>query len=313
MSEQHRKEYLSRIHRAQDHIEQNLGQMLSLESIARAAGFSPFHFHRIFSAVTGETLYQFILRLRLEKAARVLCQVPERPITEIALDVGFGSSASFARAFQAAFGMSATDFRKKCKTNSKDGKEAEVDRSYLGEQAMMPNARSRAMKPVAAQEPLSLAVKDLEAKTLAYVRHVGPYAGNDGLFERLQRELYNWAGPRGLIGRPDAEAICIYHDNPDITEPDKLRISFGLTVEPGTSTSPPINLLEIAAGKYVVARFEIDPKDYAGAWTHVMGIWMPQSGYQPDDRPCYECYLNDPRTHPQGKHIVELRVGVKPL
>ena len=105
MSEGHRNEYLSRIHRAQDFIEKNLAQKLTLEEIAHAASFSPYHFHRIFSAITGETLYQFILRLRLEKAAGLLCQDVDRPVTDIALDVGFGSSATFARAFLAAFGM----------------------------------------------------------------------------------------------------------------------------------------------------------------------------------------------------------------
>jgi AraC family transcriptional regulator len=243
----------------------------------------------------------------------MLGQAPERAVTEIALDVGFGSSASFARAFQAAYGMSATDFRKKCKTVRKEGKEAAAEAGYLGERAMSPDTRSAAMKSITAQKPLSIAVLDLEAKTLAYLRHVGPYAGDSGLFERLWGQFFQWAGPRELLGRPGAERICIYHDNPDITEQHKLRISLGITVEPATQTSPPINVLDIPAGKYAVARFAIDPKDYAGAWTYVMGVWMPESGYQPDDRPCYECYLNDPKSHPEGKHIVELRVGVKPL
>lgn len=71
-----RREYAARIHRAQDFIEKNLGSSLQLEAIAGAAHFSPFHFHRLYTAMTGETLYQFIQRIRLERAASRLLQSP---------------------------------------------------------------------------------------------------------------------------------------------------------------------------------------------------------------------------------------------
>jgi AraC family transcriptional regulator len=44
-----------------------------------------------------------------------------------------------------------------------------------------------------------------------------------------------------------------------------------------------------------------------------MGEWLPESGYQPDDRPAYELYHNDPKTHPQGKFIIDICMPVKPL
>jgi len=73
---------------------------LRLEDLARVARLSAFHFHRLYRAMTGESLYQFILRLRLEKAAGRLLAEPAEPVTNIALDCGFGSSAAFARAFK---------------------------------------------------------------------------------------------------------------------------------------------------------------------------------------------------------------------
>lgn len=315
MSDQHRKEYLGRVHRAQDFIEKNLGRSLTLDEIARAACFSPFHFHRVFSAVTGETLARFILRLRLERAAWHLAKAPERPVTEVALETGFASSAAFARAFRAEFAMSATDFRKLCKTDRKDGKADGGLTTYLGQVIQLPTRRSTMSEAVHVEPlaPQSIEVRDMPARTLAYLRHVGPYAGDSALFDRLWGQFCQWAGPRGVLARPGAEAMCVYHDNTDVTEEAKLRISLGFTVDPSLPTEPPINLLEIPSGKYAIARYEIDPKYYGAAWAYVMGAWMPASGFQPDDRPCYECYLNDPSTHPEGKHIVELRVGVKPL
>ena len=74
-----------------------------------------------------------------------------------------------------------------------------------------------------------------------------------------------------------------------------------------------IGKAKIPAGKYAVAHFEITPDQYQDAWNAVYGGWLPESGYQPEDGPCYELYLNDPKEHPEGKHIVDICVPVKPL
>ncbi|MBS1169629.1 MAG: transcriptional regulator, AraC family [Burkholderiaceae bacterium] len=309
-----RREYLARIHCAQDYIEQHLDMPLTLDGIAAAAHFSPFHFHRLFTALTGETLYQFILRLRLERAAVRLCRHPHEPITHIALDHGFSSPATFARAFREHFGVSASEYRrappsKNCKMLGKECKAGITDSSYP-DWVDSDSIRRTPMKTIPAQR---IEVRDLPAKKLAYLRHVGPYAGEHELFERLWGTMCTWAGPRGLLHPPAAEFITIYHDNPNITADEKLRISLGITVPDGTPISGEIGLLDIPAGKYACALFELDPVDYAAAWNELMGVWLPQSGWQPGDGPTYECYLNDPKQHPQGKHLVEIRIHVKPL
>lgn len=106
-----REEYVSRINSVIDYIEANIDTDLSLGNIATAANFSQFHFHRIFHAMVGETLSQFIQRIRLEKAATLLVNNPKKSITEIALECGFSGSAAFARAFRDAFHMTATEWR----------------------------------------------------------------------------------------------------------------------------------------------------------------------------------------------------------
>lgn len=313
-----RREYFARIHRAQDYIENNLAGPLSLEQVARAANFSPFHFHRIYLAVTGETLYHFIQRIRLERAASVLRLRPDQSITSIALDHGFGSSATFARAFKAFFGVSAGEFRRGAngkigKTLGKFGKEAPDGVPYASPFAFdTHDKRSATMNQMNAVQPKSIEVRDMPAKSLAYVRHVGPYAGDMALFGRLWDELSRWAMPRDLFKPPQTEVITVYHENPEITPEEKLRISFGITVPDRTPVSGTIGLMEIPAGKYVCALFEIDVSEYVQAWI-LSGDWLPQNGWQPGDGPCYESYLNDPCKHPQNKHIVEIRINVSPL
>ena len=104
-------EYEKRVNRVIDHIREHLAEELSLATLARVAAFSPFHFHRVFTAITGETLFGFIHRQRIEKAAGALGSHPDRSVLEVALDHGFSSPATFARAFKARFGMSATEWR----------------------------------------------------------------------------------------------------------------------------------------------------------------------------------------------------------
>jgi AraC family transcriptional regulator len=309
-----RDEYLARIHRVQDHIERHLAEELRLEELARVACFSPFHFHRIYAAMTGETLREFVARLRVERAASALLRAPERSVTAIALDSGFGSSAAFARAFRAAYGTTASAFRKMGQPLRKRGEEAAGGAGY-GREVGAPDGPAAGRKDaIVNAKPMKkadeLRVEDLPAFTVAYVRHVGPYAGQDQVFQGLFARLAQWAGPRGLA-TPQARWLAMYHDDPDITPPEKLRLSACITVPPGTTGERDVSVLEVPAGRNVVGRFTVrEPSDYGAIWNWLMGEWLPQSGYQPDDRPCYEVYLSPPGA---PESVLELVQPVKAL
>jgi AraC family transcriptional regulator len=155
-------------------------------------------------------------------------------------------------------------------------------------------------------------VRDLPVTHVAYVRHTGPYKGDAQLFEGLFGQLFQWAGPRGLC-REGMQILTVYHDNPDVTDEDKLRISVSLSVDEDTPVDGSIGKMALPGGAYAVARFELGPDQYEEAWTSVYGGWLPQSGYQPDDRPALELYHSDPKQHPEGKCVVDICVPVKPL
>jgi AraC family transcriptional regulator len=103
--------YAQRIDRVIDYLCRNLDRPVKLGELAHVACFSEFHFHRIFRAVSGETLNNFTNRLRLEKAARLL-RYSAQSLTDIALDCGFSSSATFSRAFRSDYHTSPSQFRK---------------------------------------------------------------------------------------------------------------------------------------------------------------------------------------------------------
>ena len=320
-----REEYISRINRVIDYIEKNLDVGLSLDNLAKVANFSRFHFHRIFRAMVGETLNEFVQRVRLEKAASQLIINPGKSITEIAFDCGFSGSAAFARAFKEAFKMSASQWRAQGmlqdsnmgKTDSKNGqstgnigKESDASSYYIDTATNNITWRIK-MKD---KSQIQVKVEEMPEIPVAYVRHIGPYKGDSALFQSLFEKLMRWAGPRGLLRFPETKVMAVYHDDPNITDEQKLRTSACISVPGDTPVEGEIGKMTIAAGKYAMARFEIaDSSEYEGAWNAVYGVWLPDSGYQPADGPCYELYLNDPKEHPEHKHIVDICIPVKPL
>ena len=317
-------EYTARVNRVIDYIESNISEDLSLTELADVAHFSPFHFHRIFRGMVGETLNDFIQRIRVEKAAAKLVLNPGKSITEIAFECGFSSSSAFARSFRETYGMSATNWRsgghfqygKNSKVDSKDRQvvgniRKDFDVSLYYNQDI--NNQLWRVKMKNKEIQANVEIKDMAELHVAYIRHIGPYKGDQELFGRLFNKLMAWAGPRGLLHFPETKVMTIYHDNPDITDENRLRTDACITVPEDTQVEGEIGKVKIPAGKYAVAHFEITPDQYQDAWNAVYGGWLPESGYQPEDGPCYELYLNDPKQHPEGKHIVNICLPVKPL
>jgi len=323
-----RDEYIARINRVINYIEDNIDEELSLEVLANIADFSRFHFHRIFGAIVGETLNQFIQRIRVERAATKLAASPKLSITDIALECGFSGSATFSRAFKETFQMTPSQWRSKksihplhhskiCKikgkTNQSPGnirKDFHVSFQYnLGKnQQLLWRIKMNDKKT-----QIQVEVKEMPDFHVAYLRHIGPYKGNSELFQGLFEKLLTWGGSHDLLRFPETKMISVYHDDPNITEEAKLRTDICMTVPANTKVDGEICKMTIPGGKFAVAHCELAPHEYQDAWASLCAGWLPESGYQPDDRLCYELYLNDPKDHPEHKCVVDICMPVKPL
>lgn len=299
-------EYKSRINKALDYIDTNIEKQFTLEELAGIANFSKFHFHRIFHSIVGETPFQFILRIRLEKAASLIITNPHERLTQIAFQCGFSDASIFSRNFKSFFKASATQFRRNksnlSQTESKIGQEKDRTSMYFCNESNTIKWRTN-MKLNKGVE-----VRELPKMTVAYIRHIGPYKGDEKLFENLWNRLYTWAGPRGLIGGPDFKSLTIYHDDPGVTVEEKLRMSVCITVPADTKVDGEIGKMEVEGGKYVMARFVLVGDQFQQAWDWVFGQWFPSSGYQPDDKPSFEMCIKEPK---DGKHTVDICVPVK--
>jgi AraC family transcriptional regulator len=105
-----REELYRRLHRARDYIHTCFAENLSVESVARVACLSPYHFHRTFKLAFGETPMRCLQERRLRAACRLLTTTA-RPVTAISLDVGFESLGTFSWLFRRRFGLSPREFR----------------------------------------------------------------------------------------------------------------------------------------------------------------------------------------------------------
>lgn len=321
-------EYRRRVNHVVDYIERHLSEPLDLEQLATLAAFSKYHFHRIFFAQTGETPVQFLSRLRLEKACTLLVANRDRSVTEVAFEVGYTDMAAFARAFRRAHGMSPTEYRRRRSNLSTDVSKLGIsnrnERTEEQRTASYDSSNTSSRRndmPVLQTQPIPAQTVNVVRRpdtTIAYVRHVGPYFGDETLFQRLFATLYKWATPRNLVTRGVTEEVVIYHDDPDTVAPEKLRISCGIAVPADIEVSGDVGKLTLDAGEYAEARFVLNANQFGGAWVWLYGTWLPESGYQPDDRLCFERY---PDTEPEAQidgtigrtFTVDICIPVRPL
>ncbi len=301
-----RQEYIGRINKAIDYIEDNIDKDLNLKNVAEAANFSPYHFHRIFTSFKGETLNNFIKRLRLERAASFLLESRIMPVNLIGEKCGFTSLSIFSRAFKDHFGMSPTVFRnggydqysKNSKLYSKNGKPGFIDVHYLGNEKP---SHYRHMR-------YTFRIMEMQEMTVAYCRHTGKYSK---IYEAYEK-LFKWAVPRGLYNPPLTKVITLYHDDPKITHEERIRQSVCITVNDEVKTAGEIGKMKIKGGTYAVFRFETYTEEFHDAWNTVMIDWLPESGYQCDDKYPYEVFHKSPDEHQEGKYEYDICLPVKP-
>lgn len=307
-----KQEYIARINRVMDYIGRNLDKPIDLSVMADIASFSPYHFHRIFTYIVGETPNNFVLRIKLEKAGQLLQDSPKVTISEIATQCGFGNNSSFSRAFRSYFGMSAKEFREQDKAiYIKDGIRYSKNCKPISKIGKNPQQINAQLCSVEFNKLIimdtKIEIKQMPELNLIYCRHMGAFNKIGQAYENL----FKWAIPRGLV-TPETKTVTVYHDDPSITSIDKVRQDASIIVKGDVKVEGEIGKSTVKGGKYAVGRFEIKETEFEEAW-NTMCSWFTESGYQPEDGSTYELYHNDYREHPEHRFIVDICIPVKPL
>jgi AraC family transcriptional regulator len=315
-----KQEYISRINRVVDYIKSNLDGDLSLDRLSGVAHFSKFYFHRIFKAIMEENLNSFVGRMRIERSAYRLIHNPRLPITAIALDSGFSSSAVYSREFKKYYKMTPTEWRKKgelqkskiCKLQSKFGEVADNLNMYID------SSTQQAIWRVTMQNKaeFNIEVRHMPEIPIAYVRHNGFYSMQDkALFQSLFARLFAWAVPRNLFNPPATNAMTVFSSgHPDVTEPENLSVDVCISIDKEINVDGEIGKRVLSKGQYaVVTLIEATIEECSQGWDALFNRWLPNSGFQPGDGAYYINHLNNPEEHPEKRHSVEIYLPVKPL
>jgi AraC family transcriptional regulator len=277
------KDHRERILRVLVHLQDHLDEALDAEALARVAHLSPFHFHRVFRTLVGETAMEHVRRLRLERAARRLAHTDD-PVVQVAFAAGYEAHEAFTRAFAAAFGLPPVDYRRQ-------------RRAALapGEEPPRPALRAAGFESGPAVE-----VRSLGATRVAFARHVGPYGQVGEAFARLQA----FAGPRGLLGRPP---FGLVYDDPDVTAPERFRYDACLEVGADVAAEGAIGVQVVAAGDFAVALHRGPYHRLGETYGYLLAVWAPSAGRAiASGGPSLERYLDGPGTTAPDRRRTEV-------
>jgi AraC family transcriptional regulator len=262
-----------RIQRVHAAIHANPATDHTLDELADIAALSRFHFHRVFTAMTGETVAETVRRIRLGRAAQARRR-GSVSVAQVGRDHGYPNAGSFSRAFRAAFGMTPSQFRAQPETLALP--------AYLaftqGDPTMYP-----------------VQITTEPARHVIGVRHIGPYPQMGRSFQSMSEGVTKadlWPQVRGMV--------AVYFDDPAIVVAKKLRGLAAAEVPVDAPLPPGFVGQDLDGGRYAVVRVTGPYSGLAAAYDWLYGSWLAQSAETPRDCPCYEIYVNNPGdTSPQ--------------
>jgi AraC-type DNA-binding domain-containing proteins len=298
-----KEEYLKRINLIVEYINNHLDENIDLEKLAEMVNFSPFHFHRIMKAFLGEPIGAFITRMRIETAARLL-RYTEIPIVDIAYKVGYGMPSSLSKAFKLLYGISPNDYRN--------------------------NKNYTIMRNIQVNPELELEEKviRMEPKQLIYIRLIGDYQKNDycmawqklwnyvkicGVYSTEMEHICNGQNKSDILQNlcsVGIEHICIYHDDPNVTETDKLRVDVCLAVPQKMEAKGEIGTKQLIGGKYVVYRYQGTYDNLSMVYDTIYSKYLFEKGFKLASQPGFEKYLNDPDCTTPEKLQTEIYIPI---
>ena len=296
-----RVDYVESVNRAMDYVLAHLADPLPLEAVAQAAGFSPFHFHRVFKGLMGETLNEFVRRLRLERALSLMSRAPTDSLTTIALQCGFASSSDFSRSFKQRYGVAPSRFEL---TELKESRHAEL-LDLMKQNGARPNLDR--IPPGENPDGFTVAMRSLPPRTMAYLRVLDPYHG--GVIEAY-RDLMTWAEERGVA---DRDWYGYMWDDPQVVALEDCR--YDVAVDVGDL---PLKEFGELVGRYEFPAMRVGELKMKGdialemrALDWIFRTWLPESGLAPDDQPGFEAWDGRPFEHGTEHFEIGLHLPVR--
>jgi len=271
----------------------HLDQPLDLNRLADVACMSPYHWHRVYHGIYGETLANTVRRLRLHRAAGELVNT-QRGISDIAKESGYGSVQAFNRVFSEHYGLPPAKYKQQ---GSHKSFQLLINSNAEGSSPMTDNTKAP-----------EVIIKQVDGfKIIGHPNH-GSYMNIGNAFEKT----FGWLGINGLMPHT-RRSIGIYYDDPaSVPEPDLRSFAGAEIITDTTPEFPPgMEEREIPAGKYAVLQLKGPYSEMAPAYQWLYGVWLPASGEEVADQPCFEEYLNNPREVPATELLTNIYMPLK--
>ena len=278
------EEYKKQINIIIEYINNHLDEPVDLEKLARISNFSPYHFHRITRAFMGEPIGAYILRVRLETAAKLI-RYTDMPVSDIAYRVGYDVPASLSKAFKQQYGISPIEYR----TNK--------------EFTIMPTENKDLQLKIKGPK-----VMDIPTKRALYINLSGTYGSLD--FSGSWQRLWQFVKEQKLFSM-GMEHIAIYHDDPKVNESDKLRTDICLTIKKDAKPKGDIGVREIKGGKFAMFLYQGPYSNLDAVYNKIYADLLPEEGLRLRDYQCFEIYLNHPGKTKPEKFKTEIYIPVE--
>jgi len=282
--------YARRFNRVLDYIDKHLDEDLTVEILGNVANFSKFHFHRQFHEYCGINIGRYIQLMKLKRASNRLAFNPEDRIIDIALDAGFESPESFARAFKKAFGQTPSGFR----TNPAWGPWS-----------------ARYQFPIPTRErtdTMDVTIAHVEPTLVAVLEHLGAPA----LVNDTARRFIEWRKATGLSPAATSQTYGIVHNNPDTTPADEFRFDICGSVTEAVPDNPQgVTTKTIPGGRLAVLRHVGSHERLGESVYHLYREWLPGSGAELRDFPVYFHYLTLVPDTPEHEHQTDVCLTIK--
>lgn len=260
-------------------LQRSLDEPPTFRELAARYYVSPYHFHRIFRAIAGESPAELTRRLRLERGAWQVRNT-SRQISEIAFQAGYATHEAFTKAFQAGFGIAPSVFRSGLR-------ECPGIRSANGVH-FHPEGMTRFHLPANGGDPMKVEMVEVPPTRLAAVPHQGPYFEIGAAFGALEQK----AAELGLGQEPNALRVAIYYDDPDEKPAPELRSVAAISVPEDVEIGD-LEETRLPAGKYLRAEFIGHYSGLETAWAQLYGDHVPAGGYTLRDGVNFEVYVTD--------------------
>lgn len=281
------------------YMDEHLSENITFEHLAEKFGYSPFHFHRIFSAVTGQTIRDYLSKRRLTLAHQRLCETSER-IVDICFEMGFSSLRTFNRAFKETFGMRPSQARKeKQKITYRD-----IGTIITGYQKRVVLEGDFAIEPQFVERE--------EFVLAGYRKHTREgFSVIGDSWQELKQNLWQ-------LNRKNTNAMYGFEDYSEDFAKEPLQFYYMAAVEVEKDAYLPEGVYKQVVPKATYAVFAVNGNNTKGeiakAFRYIYGVWLPNSDYCIDDKLTADFEYYDERWDCQSKAAqLELYIPVKRL